>query len=280
MILTRHANLIVNGLLALTYPEPCVLCGSSVEDRAFFPACSGCWSKTRIFSGDEAACWKCGALVTLQPTAIRNTSAATDEPQPSSLDVSPQSLRSCSALIGQASPEEIRCHRCDAHEFQTARACGLYEGALRASVLHLKRQPYLSKHLRSLLLTAARKFPLNTATRIIPVPLHPDRERRRGFNQAAIIARAISPRLGLPVDELSLTRIVASEKYRAGLDAKGRHDTVARAFAVRLPKLIEGESILLLDDVFTTGATATSCASVLLAAGALEVQVLTVARPR
>ncbi len=275
MILTRHANLIVNGLLALTYPEPCVLCGRSVEDRAFFPACSGCWSKTRIFSGDEAVCWKCGALVTLQPTAIRNRSAPTDAPQASSLDVSHQSLR----LIRQVGPEEIRCHRCDAHEFQTARACGLYEGALRASALHLKRQPYLSKHLRSLLVTAAKKFPLNTATRIIPVPLHPDRERRRGFNQAAIIARAISPKLGLPVDELSLTRIVASEKYRAGLDAKGRLDTVAGAFAVRLPKLIEGESILLLDDVFTTGATATSCASVLLAAGALEVQVLTVARP-
>jgi predicted amidophosphoribosyltransferase len=63
------------------------------------------------------------------------------------------------------------------------------------------------------------------------------------------------------------------------MDAKGRSDTVADAFRVTHPALVAGERVLLVDDVFTTGATVSSCASVLLEAGAREVYVLTIARP-
>jgi len=83
----------------------------------------------------------------------------------------------------------------------------------------------------------------------------------------------------LPVDEVSLMRTAHSDRYRAGLDAKGRQATVENAFAVRYPRLVTGESILLVDDVFTTGATVSSCAEVLIAAGASDVFVLTIARP-
>ncbi|HJX91956.1 MAG TPA: uracil phosphoribosyltransferase [Pyrinomonadaceae bacterium] len=171
------------------------------------------------------------------------------------------------------------CHRCDALLFDFARASGVYEGALRESVLLLKRQPNLSATLIELLVAAALRSPLDTATRIVPVPLHPEREQRRGFNQAAIIAHAIASKLGLVVDEQSLVRVVASEKYRAGLDSTGRHQTVTDAFVVRLPQLIAQETVLLIDDVLTTGATASSCAAALLRAGAKSVQVLTIARP-
>jgi predicted amidophosphoribosyltransferase len=81
------------------------------------------------------------------------------------------------------------------------------------------------------------------------------------------------------VDEQSLIRVVASEKYRAGLDSTGRHQTVSDAFLVRLPRLVMQETVLLIDDVLTTGATASSCAAALLRAGAKSVQVLTIARP-
>jgi ComF family protein len=172
----------------------------------------------------------------------------------------------------------ILCRRCDSQSFTAARAVGLYEHALRQSVLSFKRQPHVSSHLINLLVGAAQREPLNKATRIIPVPLHEQRTRERGFNQAAVIARALSKTLRLPLDEATLLRIGASDKYRAGLDAKGRRDTVAGAFTLRYPRLVAGENILLVDDVFTTGTTVNSCSEALLAAGARQVLVLTVAR--
>jgi predicted amidophosphoribosyltransferase len=102
--------------------------------------------------------------------------------------------------------------------------------------------------------------------------------RTRGFNQAGVLAEALTRRLRLPLDEVSLVRVSATEKYRAGLDAKGRRDTVAGAFEVSHPRLVAGEDILLVDDVFTTGATVSACAEALIDAGARNVYVLTVAR--
>jgi ComF family protein len=119
---------------------------------------------------------------------------------------------------------------------------------------------------------------LNTATRIIPVPLHGKKMKTRGFNQASILAQVLSKSLGLPLDEVSLSRVSGSEKYRAGLDAKGRHDTVAGAFEVRHPRLVADENILLIDDVFTTGATVSTCAEALTQVGPKTVCVLTIAR--
>jgi len=173
---------------------------------------------------------------------------------------------------------EVRCHRCDSQSFTAARAVGLYEKALRESVLALKRQPNLSGLLVELLVAVAKREPLNNATRIVPVPLHDVRLRERGFNQAAVIAEALAKPLKLPLDQRSLARIRGSEKYRAGLDPKGRRDTVNKAFVVRYPRLVEDESVLLVDDVFTTGATVNACAEALVKANARAVFVLTIAR--
>jgi ComF family protein len=247
MFLTEAAHLVSDALLTLAYPQACKLCGISVEKRSFGIVCETCWRVTPIFTGHETICWKCGVV------------SAGD--------------------IQKAEREQVRCRRCDSHPYVAARAVGLYEGGLRESILLLKRQPYLSRHLAELLSQACRRHPINFITRVIPVPLHPKRIRLRGFNQASVIARVISKSLEVPLDEVSLLRVSASEKYRAGLDAKGRHETVAKAFAVRYPRLIAGEDILLVDDVFTTGATVSSCTEVLLAAGASSVFVLTLARP-
>ncbi|HYE65183.1 MAG TPA: phosphoribosyltransferase family protein, partial [Pyrinomonadaceae bacterium] len=160
-----------------------------------------------------------------------------------------------------------------------ARACGAYEGALRASVLALKREPQVASRLARLLLETQRRPPLNDVTRLVPVPLHPARERERGFNQAAALGRALARLTGLPLDEQSLVRTVHTERHRAGMDARARRESVEDAFQVRRPRLIEGERILLVDDVFTTGATVSACAGALKDAGAQEVFVLVVARP-
>lgn len=247
MLLKLTLNSFYNALLALVYPQACSLCGGSVEDRRLGVACAQCWRETRTFTARDTMCWKCGTL-------------------------------SLVAIVPEKR-DQVRCRHCDGDSFTAARACGAYEGALRASVLALKRAPYISQRLVSLLVETQERPPLHKATRVIPVPLHPDREKARGFNQAAVIACELARAVGLPLDEVSLIRTVHSERHRAGLDARGRRETVAQAFSVRYPRLIEDERVLLVDDVFTTGATVSACAAALMDFGAKEVLVLTIARP-
>jgi ComF family protein len=125
---------------------------------------------------------------------------------------------------------------------------------------------------------ASKRAPLDAATLVLPVPLHLARERERGFNQAALLASAVAKGAGLPLDSWSLARVVHSERHRAGMDARARRESVHAAFNVTRPRLVRDESIILVDDVFTTGATASACAHALLDAGARAVFVLTAAR--
>jgi ComF family protein len=247
MILTRASSICYDSLLALVYPQPCAVCGASVESRAGGVACEKCWRQTRLFTGTETLCWKCGL-------PSRGT-------------------------VAEDKREQVRCRRCDDDAFTAARACGIYEGALRASVLSLKREQLICSSLKQLMIETQKLYPLSEATRIVPVPLHPEREKARGFNQAVLIARELSQATSLPLDEVSLVRTQHTNRHRAGMDWKGRRDTVADAFRVIYPALITGEHVLLVDDVFTTGATVSSCAKTLLEAGAVEVFVLTLARP-
>lgn len=247
MHLTRTVNSLYDALLAIVYPQACSLCGSSVEDRHLGVACAQCWHATRTLASTDITCWKCGDLSI--------------------------------GTIAAEKRDQVRCRRCDEDAFTAARACGAYEGALRASVLALKREPHINRRLVSLLVEIQSRAPLDKATRVIPVPLHPDREKERGFNQAAIIGGELARAVRLPFDEVSLIRTVHSERHRAGMDARGRRESVKDAFNVRYPRLIEDEHVLLVDDVFTTGATASACAAALMSAGAKEVYVLTIARP-
>lgn len=247
----RFADLIYDSALALVYPQACAVCGASVEARTDGIACAGCWRATHIFSSEDLICWKCGALAV-----------------GAMLRAVPASKRT-----------EVFCRRCDGESFTAARACGVYEGALRASVLALKREPHAARRISRLMFEAQQQAPLNVATRIVPVPLHAERERERGFNQAAILGRALAALSGLPFDEWSLARTAYTAQHRAGMDARARRETVAEAFEVRRPRLIQGKRLLLVDDVLTTGATASACARALKAAGAQAVFVLTLARP-
>ena len=112
----------------------------------------------------------------------------------------------------------------------------------------------------------------------LPVPLHASRERERGFNQAVVLARELARATKLPIDDYSLVRRVHTERHRAGMDARSRRDSVEGAFEVRRPEPIAGRRVLLIDDVFTTGATVSECAAVLKSAGGTAVYVLTIAR--
>lgn len=246
MFLTDAITRACDSALALVYPQPCHVCGQSVESRSEGCACRACWNSTRIFTSSNVVCWKCGAVA--------------------------------GGSIEIDSRESVRCRRCDLDTFDAARACGIYEKALRATVLSLKRQPYVPSRVSELLTSTARLDPFASCTRIIPVPLHPHRYRARGFNQAEVIGADVAKRTGLRLDSGNLFRTIHTERHRAGMDARSRRETVEDAFGVRVPGLIINESILLVDDVFTSGATASACASALLAAGARSVFVLTIAR--
>ena len=129
-----------------------------------------------------------------------------------------------------------------------------------------------------ILRTFAEQQPVLAADVIVPVPLHRHRRRERGFNQAELIARVIARQTRLPLAPRLLTRAKPTERHRAGLDARDRARSVAGAFRVPHPRAVIGMTILLVDDLFTTGSTLSAAARALLDAGAQHVKVLTIAR--
>ena len=163
--------------------------------------------------------------------------------------------------------------------FDRARSLGAYAGALRDAVCALKfsRRTMVARTLGGWL---ARYGPGLLGTRqydcMLPVPLHVDRLRQRGFNQAVLLARQVSRALGIELDRRSLQRIHPTPP-QARLAARFRAGNVRKAFVVSTPR-IAGQRVLLIDDVYTSGATADACAATLKRAGATVVDVLTVAR--
>ena len=120
----------------------------------------------------------------------------------------------------------------------------------------------------------ARHMP-SDATLLIPVPLHRWRLWSRGFNQAALIADALSTATGVAHDPLLLRRPKRTPALR-GMNPRQRRDAVRAAFTVE--RRIEGEHVVLVDDVYTSGATADACTRALLKAGAGKVTIVCWAR--
>jgi ComF family protein len=120
-------------------------------------------------------------------------------------------------------------------------------------------------------------FKLSENDLVIPVPLHTRRLRERGFNQSLLLARQVSRRRSIPLNFTALQRARQTQP-QTQLSGPERRKNVRGAFEVRKREAVKGKRILLIDDVFTTGATVQECAYVLREAGATEVQVLTLAR--
>ncbi|MBE7516856.1 MAG: ComF family protein [Chloracidobacterium sp.] len=239
MIFDRARDLAIS----LLYPQGCKICGKLIENSDDGVACGDCWRQTHIFSGDEILCGKCGAL-----------------------------------LGTQGGPLAVRCHRCDEQHFDHAKAIGVHEFALAASINHLKRYPDIPKHLRNLIESCSATLPFTNIDLLMPVPLSSQRLLERGFDQALLIARIAAKMLDLPIDGHSLSRTRHTPVHRVGMDRKARELTLNNVFDVVRPKLIAGRNILLVDDVFTTGATTSACAAALKKAGAASVNVFTLAR--
>lgn len=235
-----------DGLVSLAYPEQCRVCADAVEAFDDGVACQKCWTDpaiTPLIAG--RVCRKCG--IPLPATSSANH-------------------------FGD-------CGSCDSFPFSAARASALYGGAIEASILDMKSRPRLPGRLREIILETYRERSNElVADLVIPIPLHKSREQERGFNQARLIANLIARRNRLELSDSLLIRVKRTERHRAGLDATDRAKSAERAFEVKRPEIIKGASILLADDLFTTGSTLSAAAKALLDKGAARVNVITIAR--
>ncbi len=184
-----------------------------------------------------------------------------------------------------------QCGACLDHEpaFDKARSFGLYTGRLRRSILQLKfaHRESLGRRLGELLVTcwdALEELPGETLPMVVPVPLHASRQRERGFNQAQLLAAGLVRVLrqrnetqALKVSNDCLRRIRATPP-QTGLSLAARRENLQGAFESSNAEKVHGCTVVLIDDVMTTGSTLSACARALKRAGPLRVIALTLAR--
>jgi len=177
---------------------------------------------------------------------------------------------------------EALCGNCTAKlpRYDRARAAFVYDTISRQPILSLKhggKTHGISIFARQLK-RAGRELFLG-ADKLVPVPLHPQKLRQRRFNQAALLAQALSREINIPVDVASLMRIKPTAS-QGGKSASARRRNMQAAFHIhnKRRKNIEGKNLIIIDDVMTTGATVEACAGVLKRSGAARVDVLTLAR--
>jgi len=223
----------------LALPPRCPGCGAIVHDDHRF--CASCWSSLHFIGAPW--CAGCNA--------------------PFAYDRGPGAL--CGACI--ASPPR----------HAGVRAAVAYGAVARTLALRLKyggRAAFAETAARRMV----RLMP-EGAELLVPVPLHRWRLWSRGFNQAALIAARLSARTHVPYDPLVLRRIRATQVLRA-MNPRGRARAVAGAFAIAAKRKgrLKGRHVVLVDDVYTSGATTDACTRVLLRAGAAKVTILCWAR--
>jgi len=169
----------------------------------------------------------------------------------------------------------IPCRHRRTH-FAYARAAGVYDGPLREAIHALKfggRQA-LAEPLGRLIAEVVATDPRMRVDLVVPVPLHPARLRERGFNQAELLAAEVAGYLSIPLRPTALRRVRVTPA-QTGLGREDRRANVRGAFRSREP--LEASTILLVDDVMSTGSTGIECAHALRHGGARQVVVATVA---
>ena len=186
------------------------------------------------------------------------------------------------AEISYDLPDEFECSRCrkQPQQFDRARSLGKYDSILRQLIHHFKyqRQPGAMSEITPLLQQYFSKMPLDLdGYYVSPVPLHFKKMKERGFDQAFLIAQQVAKELHLPMANGLLRRIKETEP-QAKKNQVERGKNIKGAFVVNHEDWVKGKNILIVDDVFTTGATANEAAKMLKKAKAGQVHVFTLAR--
>jgi ComF family protein len=230
-----------DALLAVVLAPACAACNEPLDHPTRGPVCPTCWRS--ILPLTPPLCDGCG------------------DPLPTWRTIS-MPLALCA-----------RCRRTRRH-VDRSRAIGAYEGALRSIVHALKYdgRRSLAGPLAALMRARARDL-LDGVDAAVAVPLHPSRRRERGFNQAADLAR------GLRVPVCRALRRIRATSAQSSLPAGRRHGNVRGAFRLtRTARRLIGKTVVLVDDVCTTGATLEACARTLKEGGVAQVRALTAAR--
>ncbi len=234
----------LNAASAFVYPEVCQLCGVNRATPAEGFVCAHCWQRVRFIR--PPFCERCGL------------------PYEGNL-TTPFECTNCREM--QLS-------------FRSARSAVAAQGVVLEAIHRYKYQRALwfEPFLADLLIReAAPELRKEKWDWLVPVPLYSTKQREREFNQAERLARRLSAAVDIPMNTRLLKR-VSPTRTQTLLTRQERSANVRRAFAARKKARLHGERIVLVDDVFTTGATTSACAKTLLAAGAKEVCVWTVAR--
>jgi len=188
----------------------------------------------------------------------------------------------CGRPFSDGTEQDRICEEClrKRPSYDIARAPYLYDGALMTAIHELKyaQRSHLADSLGSLLaLFAQTCIGELRGSLVMPVPLHPKRLRARGFNQSLLLARCVASKTGAELDFLSLRRTKFT-KPQTELSSEERKKNVRKAFEVVKPEVVKKRTILLVDDVATTGSTLNECAKALKRAGADRVLCLVLAR--
>jgi ComF family protein len=256
-LFASFAERVAATLFFTFFPADCRICGFPLIRVSRLPVCKSCLMALHPLRGTH--CSVCGEVL---------HRSAYDNPN-------------------EADCPESRCLLCQRVDppFERAIAYGSYDGGLRDLVHLLKFQQVrpvaevLGRMLAGTIANLDPAMPVGTIL-VVPVPLHRRKQAQRGFNQAEMIARNAVKRLSRP-QRFELCRALLRRREtgsQIGLTRHQRRENLRGAFAVGDPTRILKRDVLLVDDVFTTGTTASECARVLLRAGAARVWVATVAR--
>ncbi len=234
-------------LLALFYPDVCQICRTGKATAPEGYVCVDCWSK------------KDGVQFIVEPFC-----------------------RCCGLPFQGEISTSFECANCrdEKLHFRRARAAVRLSGLVQEVIHRYKynQATWFEPFLADLLIRQARpELVRESWDCIVPIPLHWLKLRERSFNQSARLARALGKATGIRVENRLLRRVVPTQT-QTRLSRSQRSENVKRAFAYRAKKALQGEKIILVDDVLTTGATANACSKLLMDNGASRVDVWTVAR--
>jgi len=239
----------LDALASVVFPGPCRICGQTLTNASRIPICEACLAGFERIA--EPMCGCCG-----RPFA--------------------------SAVAAEAAQPLCRLCRVNFYAFDRARSFAIHDDALSEAIVLLKYEEvarlgdWFAARLAEIVFRSPGDW---RADVLVPVPLHPQRRRERGYNQAELIARPLAKRLNLKFQPHFLMR-TKPRPPQLLLSRTERWASVRGAYATREGAKVDNLRVLLVDDVMTTGATLDACARALKKAGAASVLGLTVARVR